>query len=166
MDFIRRRPPLRFVSMAGQRRRRLRKQQCCADDWIQNLPARRQPVIKRSSGDETPLSRLISCSRGDASRGEFAFALKNRSVVARPSSGEATVSDASSVIAIVFVFEMGLSRSADRCSRAGTLVGSASLSTGDAAFSSFVQSTMRLPMAATTTSDGPCGDVKSAFTAS
>ena len=171
MDFIRRRPPLRFVSMASQRRRRLQSNNAVRMIGFKTLPARCEPAIKRSGGGETPSSRPTSCDRGDASRDEFASVLKNRSVVARPGSGGTTVSDAISGVAIVLAFKMGLSRWADRCSCAGTLIGSASLSTGGAAFSSFVLSTMRLPSAATgpsalTTSDGSCGDVKSAFTAS
>jgi hypothetical protein len=65
----------------------------------------------------------------------------------------------------------GCARGADRCCRAGTFVDSASLSTGGTAFSLFVLSTLRPPMApasssALATAEGPSDAVTSAFTAS
>jgi hypothetical protein len=97
--------------------------------------------------------------------------LKTGSVVARLGASEATVGDAISCVAMVLVFEMRLLCGANRCSRAGTLVGSAGLLVDRAAFSSFVGSTMRLSTVATfpgalAPSDGPLDTSTSAFTTS
>jgi hypothetical protein len=126
---------------------------------FKTLPARCESAIMGSRVGE-PLSLSISCGRRAAPRGELMLVLKTGSVVARLGASEATVGDAIFCVAMVLVFEMRVLRGANRCSRAGTLVGSAGLLADRAAFSSFVGSTKRLPTVATfpgafTPSDGP-----------
>src|SRR3981189_2759594 len=93
---------------------------------FKTLPARCESAIMGSRVGE-PLSLSISCGRRAAPRGELMLVLKTDAVVARLGASEATVGDAIFCLAMELVFEMRLLRGANRCSRAGTLVGSAGL---------------------------------------
>ena|ERR1700730_17533336 len=65
-------------------------------------------LIKGSGGGETPLSRYVSCGRGDASGSKEAFELRNRSVAARPTSREARATAVSGA-GVALAFEIGFS---------------------------------------------------------
>jgi len=66
---------------------------------------------------------LARCGRGIPGSGGGETV--SSSPLMRPGSGAAMVGDAVAGVAIVLAFETRFSRGADRCGRAGTLVGSA-----------------------------------------